>query len=299
MAENDLEVALLIADITGSTPLYEDVGNAGALALVGECLDALRSIARNEGGMFIRSKGDDVLCAFTDPSSALRAARQMLSQQLTGPLGLHVGINFGHIIHARGDVFGDAVNLTARLSALANPGEVLASKSFVDRLPEAEARSLRVLDNITFKGKGSPTKVYSLMEGGALPRTEIAFGDASELTGSQHEQAAPEVSLTIQHGGRLHSCGEGASLSIGRSARCDVVIAQSWVSRQHLTVTVRRRKVQLVDQSSSGTYISTHDGYEFFMRRESVLLTGSGTISPAMPPTARQAEVIPYEVVRH
>jgi len=299
MAENDREVALLIADITGSTPLYEDVGDAGALALVGECLDRLRSIARDEGGMFIRSKGDDVLCAFTDPSAALRAACQMFSQQLTGPLGIHVGINFGRIIRARGDVFGDAVNLTARLAALANPGEVLASEGFVDRLPESEARSLRVLDNITFKGKGSPTKVYSLMEGGALPRTEIAFGETSKLTGSQSEQAASEVSLTIEHGGRSHSCTEGASLSIGRSAQCDVVVPQSWVSRQHLTVTVRRRKVQLVDQSSSGTYVSTQGGYDFFMRRESVLLTGSGIISPAMSPKDPQAEVIYYEVVRH
>ena len=222
----------------------------------------------------------------------------MSSQQLSGPLGIHVGINFGHIIHARGDIFGDAVNLTARLAALANPGEVLASKSFVDRLPEAEARSLRVLDNITFKGKGSPTKVYSLMEGGALPRTEIAFGNASELTRSQLEKVASQVSLTIQHGSRSYSCREGASLSIGRSAQCDVVIAQSWVSRHHLTVAVRRRKVQLVDQSSSGTYVATRDGYEFFMRRESVLLTGSGIISPAMPPKDPQAEVIRYEVVR-
>ena len=88
------------------------------------------------------------------------------------------------------------------------------------------------------------------------------------------------------------------SLSIGRSAECDVVIDRSWVSRQHALVTVRHGRVHVEDRSSSGTYVSMRGSHEFFMRRETVVLTGSGIISPALRPTDADAEVIHYEVVR-
>ena len=71
MSENDLEVAILMADISGSSALYEDVGDTNALRLVGICLDNLRAIVEREGGTFIRSKGDDVLAIFADASAAL------------------------------------------------------------------------------------------------------------------------------------------------------------------------------------------------------------------------------------
>jgi hypothetical protein len=54
--------------------------------------------------------------------------------------------------------------------------------------------------------------------------------------------------------------------------------------------------VQLTDQSSSGSFVTAQDGYEFLLKRETVLLTGSGTISPGVPATAPEAEVIRYEV---
>ena len=93
MSENDLEVAILMADISGSSALYEDVGDTNALRLVGICLDNLRAIVEREGGTFIRSKGDDVLAIFADAAAALKASRAMLSQQMAGPsLDIHVGI---------------------------------------------------------------------------------------------------------------------------------------------------------------------------------------------------------------
>ena len=54
--------------------------------------------------------------------------------------------------------------------------------------------------------------------------------------------------------------------------------------------------MQLSDQSSSGSFVTTQDGYEFLLKRETVLLTGSGSISPGVPATAPEAEVIRYEV---
>jgi adenylate cyclase len=298
MSSVESGVALLLADITGSTPLYERVGDAAALGRINECLDRLRSIVAEEGGTFLRSRGDDMLCYFREPGAALRAAHRMQSREWTGPLAIHAGVHFGPVIHAQDDIFGDAVNLTARLAATAKPGEVLVSQAFVDQLSESDTRNLQVLDSMTFKGKSAATRVYSLLEADADPRTEMAFGEGAGHTRSRQRTGVADVTVTLRYGGRTLHCKDRASLSIGRATDCDVVIAQLWVSREHATIAVRRGRVQLDDRSSSGTYVSMHDGSELFMRRESAFLTGSGTISPAMRPTDARAELIHYEVVR-
>jgi hypothetical protein len=85
-------------------------------------------------------------------------------------------------------------------------------------------------------------------------------------------------------------------LSIGRAASNDVVIERKWISREHARLHVREGKVQLSDRSSSGTYVSVDQGYEFLIKRETVLLTGSGTICPGIRPELPEAEIIHYEV---
>ena len=282
----------MLADITGSTPLYEDVGDAAALRQIGRCLDRLRTIVQRAGGTTIRSKGDDVLCFFADAPAALRAVRAMLAEH-TEPLTIHAGMHFGQVIHARDDIFGDAVNVTARLAELAKPGEALVSRSVVERLSAGEAGVLRFLDDMTFKGRSAATAVYSLVEGDATHHTEVAPARAA-VPGTPRDAAA--IVVTLRHAGRARSCREGATLSIGRAADCDVVIGRQWVSRRHATVAVQRGKVQLSDRSTAGTYVAVRGGYAFFLHRETVVLTGSGVISPATAPTDPRAEAIEYEI---
>src|SRR5262245_11047010 len=298
MSRTESDVAILLVDITGSTPLYEAIGDAAAARQIGACLETLQAIIARQRGAFVLSRGDDVLCTFDQPGAALQAAREMLSQAPAGQLAIHGGLHFGPVVRARGDIFGDAVNLTARLSALARPCEILPIRRLVDHVPAAERASLRLLDHMTFKGKSAPTEIYSLVPEDGAGRTEAVFGYGSGHTRTRYQRAVPDVSVTLRYADGAHSCQEQASLSIGRADDCDLVIARTWVSRQHALVTVRRGKVQLEDRSSSGTYVSVRGGYEFFMRRETVVLTGSGTISPAMRPTDPNAEVIHYEVVR-
>src|SRR6266404_85750 len=201
MSSDESEVALLLADITGSTPLYEKVGDAAALGRINDCLDRLRSIVAQEGGTFLRSRGDDMLCYFPDPGAALRAARRMQLREGAGPLAIHAGVHFGPVIHAQDDIFGDAVNLTARLAATAKPGEVLVSQAFVDQLSESDTRNLQVLDSMTFKGKSAATRVYSLLEADADPRTEMAFGQSAGHTRLRQRTGVADVSVTLRYGG--------------------------------------------------------------------------------------------------
>jgi adenylate cyclase len=293
MTESDFDVSLLIADISGSTALYDSVGNESAFRIVGECLENLRSALRSEDGMFVRSKGDDVLGAFDNASNALKAARDMLSQQTDSPLAIHVGIHFGHVINLDADVYGDTVNLTARLASLAKPGEILASETFVNQLLEHEKRWFQPLDNITFKGKSSPTSVYTLLEQDEATRTRFIRSKASTDAAQKPKK---HTTLDLTYKDAVNTCAEGESLLIGRASECNLVIAKPWISRKHARVNFRRGRIELEDLSSSGTFVLTHDGYEIFLHRDSVLLTGSGTISPAVKADTSEAEIIHYQV---
>ncbi len=298
MSEQTLEVAVLMADISGSSALYDNVGDADALRQVGVCLDDMAAIVEDEGGTVIRSKGDDVLAIFTDPVAALEASRAMLALKIADrtSLAIHVGATFGNVIRARDDIFGDSVNTAARLSSMAKSGELLASDSFVERLPENEQRRMHPLDNITFKGKDAAIGVFALLEEGTQLRTVI--GKSPAVTDARREsRPAPEVAVTLHYADRTYACPERQTLSIGRSADNDIVIEHPWISREHARIQVRRGRVQLTDQSSSGSFVATPDGYEFMLKRETVMLTGSGTISPGVPATAPEAEVIRYEVI--
>jgi hypothetical protein len=286
-----------MADISGSSALYDDAGDADALRQVGICLDKMMAIVESEGGTFIRSKGDDVLAIFADTVAALTASRAMLALKITDQtsLAVHVGATYGNVIQARDDIFGDSVNTAARLSAMAKPGELLASDRFVERLPEHDRHRMYQLDNITFKGKDAKTGVFALLEEGTQLRTVVgkspAVTDARKLS-----HPASAVTLTLRYADQAFACPERKALSIGRASDSDIVIEHPWISREHAKIQVRRGKVELTDQSTSGSFVSTQDGYEFLLKRETVLLTGSGTISPGVPATAPEAEIIRYEI---
>ena len=94
----------------------------------------MATITRDHGGTFVHSKGDDALCVFADASKAVQAASEMLGSGPTGDVVLHGGLHWGSVLLTRNEVFGDAVNLTARLASLANSGEVLISAELVAEL---------------------------------------------------------------------------------------------------------------------------------------------------------------------
>jgi adenylate cyclase len=299
MSPETARVAILLADISGSTPLYEAVGDAQAQRLVGRELARLQAAIRDTDGVCIRQKGDDVLGYFTQPSKAFRAVRTMLSHPADSALRIHGGLHFGQIVLADGDIYGEAVNLTARLAALANAGEALLSQSFFDQLPPPEAACLQPLDRFRLKGVSSPIQIYSLVDDdvGAV-QTQI-FARPTEPPAASHPwPGASSVTLVLTHQSGSRHCGETESMLIGRSDDCDIVLSRPWISRRHAMVTVRDGKVMLEDRSSSGTYVAIGGGHELLLRRETIMLTGTGVISPALHPARPEAEPIRFEVVR-
>ncbi len=289
---------ILLADISGSTPFYEAVGNAEAQRLISLELERLQAAIGNEDGVVVRKKGDDVLGYFDDSGQALRALRAILSATTDPALAVHAGLHYGQIVLADGDIFGQAVNLTARLAALANDGEALLSRSLFDLLSGSEAAELRSLGQIRLKGVGEPIDVFSFLADDSSSQTRMA--SPAKRTGGRASSASTvsNVAVVLTHDRESRTCREAESVLIGRSTECSIVLPHPWISRKHAVVRVLDGKFILEDRSASGTYVSMDGGHEFLLRRESVVLTGSGTISPAVRLAQPEADPISFETIQ-
>jgi class 3 adenylate cyclase len=144
--------AILFTDLTGSTALYNTVGDAAAFRLVDDHFDVLRAAVSSAGGTVIKTMGDAIMAAFPDARScvdgALRCLRRFETfrgQQEHGPLvHLKLGLFTGacYVITANGtlDYFGQTVNVASRLQHLAESGEIVLEHRELDAL-DAELRA--------------------------------------------------------------------------------------------------------------------------------------------------------------
>ena len=132
METSDSEIIIMFADIVGSTTLYETLGDEAAERLVTTTLKELSEIIRKSQGDTIKTGGDDVMCRFQDAEHALTAAQRMhvFLAEKTAPskdykIAIRIGAHQGPVIETEGDLYGDAVNLAARVADLARGGKTL------------------------------------------------------------------------------------------------------------------------------------------------------------------------------
>ncbi len=132
-------LTLLFSDLTGSTALYERIGDARAFAVVGEHFaDMTRAVTAHDGAI-VKTMGDAVMADFSSPADALEAAVQMVHEcvRAHGDLGLSVkiGLHEGPCLAVRAnerlDFFGTTVNVAARLQALAHGGEIVIARDLL------------------------------------------------------------------------------------------------------------------------------------------------------------------------
>ncbi len=126
-------VALLFSDLTGSTALYEKVGDAKAFAIVEDHFRICEAEIARHGGAIVKTMGDAVMASFATLDDAGRAALGMIrahdakyqSQGLGVKIGIHGGPSLMVRANDRLDYFGTTVNVTARLQAQAAASEVV------------------------------------------------------------------------------------------------------------------------------------------------------------------------------
>ncbi len=119
---------ILFADIVDSTALTERLGDTAFREKARELDTSMRAIIRQHSGTAIDGKllGDGVLAVFTSARQAIEAALACARAGNDGGLPLHLGLHAGDVIREENNVYGGAVNIAARISALSAPSEVLA-----------------------------------------------------------------------------------------------------------------------------------------------------------------------------
>ena len=298
MTRSEQTAAVLIADVCGSTPLYESSGNFKALDLIAECLDNISRVVEAEGGTVLRSKGDDVLCTFPNSNSAVCAASGMMDGQADSPLEIHVGINYGTIVHDRGGIFGDVVNIAARMQSLAKPGEIITTEAVYEQLSDTLRRQVRLLDTQTVKGKSQPMNIYAVFRDDTH-MTYYVDEDGKHTVYPQNvfKASGPKVNIILEFGDRTIVRRDGGpGFHLGRDGSCDLVIDGPCVSRDHALLTVRRGKVLLTDMSSTGTWIAQADEDPVLLRRDVMQLAGDGVISLGLHPKENGSAMIHYQL---
>lgn len=271
------ECAVVFVDISGSTRLYEALGDEPALDRVAQVLAILQDVTRESGGRVVKGVGDGLMCAFEVAETALGAARTM-QERIEGQramgnldLGIHVGCHYGPVIENSGDLYGDTVNVAARVAGLARVAEILTTEDTVGRLSSTAREYTRLLDRVPVKGKQATLPIY-----------EVLWQEGEDLTMlGTRSGTERSTRLVLRHDGRDIAMDDGglASVTFGRDAGCEFVIADRRASRLHAHIERRRDKFVLVDQSSNGTYVTVEGQVEILLRREELLLRGRGHIS--------------------
>ncbi len=145
-------MCVLFTDLTGSTALYSRIGDAAAFQFVQDHFEYVASVVQRRRGTIIKTIGDAVMAGFEDDAQALSAAVELQrgwDAFLTGfpsaagcrlKIGLYGGPCYAVSANGQLDLFGQSVNVAARLQSSANAGEIIAPASIIDALtPDALA----------------------------------------------------------------------------------------------------------------------------------------------------------------
>jgi class 3 adenylate cyclase len=272
--------AVLFADVTDSTRIYESLGDAQAHTLIESLLDLLSRTAAGHRGSVVKKLGDGIVCAFPDSDTACKAACDMqlaaLNTSAARPadrLAVRVGFTYGPVVLSGGDVFGDTVNVCSRLVALANPEQVLTThQTMAAMAPELRARC-RELFPIRVRGRHEEIIACNVQYREDPDATETNLTRA-ELTRER------ELVLKLTYGGELRVVrSSGAGIRIGRDKENDLVVESHFASRSHARIYPREGHFVLQDLSSNGTYLLADGGTsEILLRREEAVLAERGWI---------------------
>lgn len=292
------DLAILFADIAGSTRLFDVLGDEAARSKISTCLDMLSEVVATNDGTVIKTIGDEIMCTFPTAEDAATAACEMhealendrTEMTAAGPVSLRirVGVHFGPTILEHGDVFGDAVNVAARMVALAKARQIITTKGTVDQLSSVMQASARLIDRAPVKGKDVMDIWELVWEQDDVTRISTDVINRAELDAHM---------VVSYHDTNLKLGRDRPQLVLGRSKTADVTVNESLASRQHVRIEFRRGKFFITDISTNGTYLKPAEADEMFLRREELQLSGSGMISLGRSFNEDPQEVVHFQSV--
>jgi adenylate cyclase len=275
----DLEVAIVFADVVGSTQLYDKFGDTKASETVALCLDVMKDATYQFNGTVIKTIGDEVMSTFPTVEDAMSAAVMMQSrisvddkQDDRIPVSIRIGCHFGPVVQEKNDIFGAAVHTANRMTSQAKARQIVISGGTVERMKPELRKQTRQIDVATVRGKLDEVALYEL-----LWNPEEATSMLPTIEWESKAKKAARLILEFRDQS-VEVNDQCKSVIMGRAEDNDLVIKGNLISRIHAKVEMRRGKFMLVDQSTNGTFVQNIQGEETFIRRDSAEIRGEGTI---------------------
>lgn len=269
---------VLFVDISSSTRLYKNLGDAEAVRRIRTCLRELCQITEAHDGRVIKNMGDGLMCDFAVAEQALVASEAMQTTvsgeygRVQPNLSIHVGCHLGHVIESEGDLFGDTVNIAARIANIAGSGKIITTQQTADALPPPLRVRVRPLQQVSVKGHSDTVAVCEYLWG--------EYGDATILGGPALRPASEGARLRVVCGQDevwLDRRSTPHSILLGRQPGCELTVTDPSASRQHATIELRGDKFVVVDHSANGTYVAW-ETTETCLKREEMILPSRGRL---------------------
>ncbi|WP_192355664.1 adenylate/guanylate cyclase domain-containing protein [Mesorhizobium mediterraneum] len=160
--------AIMVADVVGYARLME-ADEAGTLAaLKDRRKTVLEPVVRSHGGRIVKLMGDGVLVEFGSAVDAVSSALELQAKMAEANddladerrIALRIGINLGDVIGDGADVYGEGVNIAARLEALAQPGSVCVSQNVYEQVARKVDGAFEPLGERQLKNIETPVRAY-------------------------------------------------------------------------------------------------------------------------------------------
>ena len=281
----DVEVAILFADVVGSTRIYEIMGDLRARDMVLTCVEIMRSATEQNHGSVIKTIGDEIMATFPTSNDAVNAASQMQHDIVSHSelkvegqsVAIRIGCHYGPVVVENRDIFGAAVHTANRMTSQAKAGQIMITTAMVEGLPPEWRSAVRQIDVATLRGKTSEDELFEVLWQKEDATSMLPALALNVLTNGRDRQRTRRLRLHF-HGKEIVVDDGHGSIAIGRAEENDIVIKGNLISRLHARIEYSRNKFTLIDQSTNGTFVTSNEGEESFVRRDSMLLKGEGMI---------------------
>ncbi len=288
----------MFADVVGSTAMYENMGDEAARSRIAKALNTMTSICRRHKGTLVKTLGDEIMVYFLDIDLAVCAAKVIQetmeddrSPETVG-ISVRIGMQYGDAILDNDDIFGDIVNVAARVTGLAQARQILYPAELAAKIKSMElSENTRLFDRIKVHGRTETLDVYmySWEDEGEVTNMATASNFTNPAKNTQVNtmilnflDKKYEINLTVD------------KFTLGRSSACNISVEGKLTSRLHAVISIKRGKFIFSDRSTNGSFITLENGQEVFLRREELTMFGSGQISLGESNKTPNALVVSY-----
>lgn len=275
------QLCILFADVADSTALFDRYGDDVARTTIAGVLNELLEDVHLNSGHLVKTIGDEIMCTFDSNENAIKAAiimqNRMMVRQSTVDLPavqIRIGLHYGEVIIEDDDVFGDAVNVAARMTTFAKKQQIITNQSTLENLEDHQLPMFRSLGEVDIKGKSKAISMVEILwqqDTSKLTRVTSSLDIRSILE-------AAELRMNV-NGKQYLLNSSNSLLTIGRADDCDIQVQILRTSRYHGELLFKGGNFKYQDNSTNGSWIQQNKSTPVRIHRDSVLLQNEGWIA--------------------